>query len=496
MKAQIGTLSKRTAKAGAWTAGARLAGKAVDFVALIVLARFLGPSDFGLVAMAMTLIFIVEAIMELPLAAAMLRVPAPGPDVYSTAFTLGLLRGLIIAGFFVLCAWPLSYFYGEPRLVPLVMSLALAPAMRGCVSPMMVEYNRQMDFRRQAGLDVASKFIAITAAIVMAIVTRSYWSIAVGTVLVPLVSLVGSYVLAPMRPRLTLKEWPIFADILTWNLMSQILSALNWQVDRLVLPRFIPPAAFGRYAMANDLSALPFQVLSAPLATPLNVAFVTAHQNGGLDKTYLKACVGIFLLMAPVLCFGGIMAEPLVRTFLGAQWAEAAPVLTGLALASIGSIPALPMAPLAVSLNQSRQITLRNLIECAVRVPLTIVAVLAAGVLGAVIAKSVATLAVLVSTMMAVRSMIGISLRTQFVALAGPAAALLISGTPLAYVATLIHADGDIVMNLLRLAAAGILYVLTYVVAVYVISLRFGDVTGIGTLLNTIAARAVVRLKA
>ena len=149
--------------------------------------------------MAMTLIFIVEAVMELPLGAAMLRVPEPTAEVYNTAFTLGALRGLIIAGFFILCAWPISFFYGEPRLVPLVMSLALAPAMRGCVSPMLVEFNRRMDFRRQAGLDITSKTIAVTTAIIVAILTRSYWSIALGTILVAFVALVGSYWLAPMR---------------------------------------------------------------------------------------------------------------------------------------------------------------------------------------------------------------------------------------------------------------------------------------------------------
>ncbi|MDT3376698.1 lipopolysaccharide biosynthesis protein [Labrys neptuniae] len=495
MRAEIGALSKQTAKAGAWTAGARLAGKSVDFVALIVLARFLGPSDFGLVAMAMTLIFIVEAVMELPLGAAMLRVPEPTAEVYNTAFTLGALRGLIIAGFFILCAWPISFFYGEPRLVPLVMSLALAPAMRGCVSPMLVEFNRRMDFRRQAGLDITSKTIAVTTAIIVAILTRSYWSIALGTILVAFVALVGSYWLAPMRPRLTLKAWPVFADILTWNLMSQILSAINWQADRFILPRFIPPAAFGRYVMANDLSSLPFQVLAAPLGTPLNVAFVNAHQNGGLRNSYLKASVGIFLLMAPILCFGAIMAEHLIHVFLGPQWAEAAPILTGIALACIGSIPALPMAPLAVSLNKSRQITFRNLVEFAVRVPLTIAGILCFGVMGAIAAKALATLAVLVSTMMAVKSMIGLSYRAQLAAFVGPCAALVISALFLVYVSTLFQDSTDIVMNLVRIGAAGAVYLVTYVGSVYLMARWFGDAVGLTGLVDQLMSRARLRFR-
>ncbi|WP_448950124.1 lipopolysaccharide biosynthesis protein [Labrys neptuniae] len=496
MRGEIGSLSKRTAKASAWVAGARIAAKGVDLVALIVLARFLGPSDFGLVAMAMTLIFIVEAVMELPLSSAMLRVSNPGPDVYNTAFTLGLLRGLVIAGFFMICAWPLSYFYGEARLVPLVMSLALAPAMRGCVNPKMVEFNRQMDFRRQAGLDVLSKVVAMTAAIVMAVLTRSYWSIALGTILVPTVTLIGSFILVPMRPRFTLREWPIFADIVTWNLLSQVLTAINWQVDRLLLPRFINPAAFGRYAMANDLSALPFQMLSAPLATPLNVAFVTAHQNGGLGQTYVKACAGIFMIMAPILCFGGIMAGPLLHIFLGTQWLEAAPILTALALTSIFSVLSFPMAPLAFSLNQSRQITIRSLVEFVIRVPSAIVGILIFGVAGAVCARGLTSAAVLVSTMLAVRTLIGVPVRTQLRSLAGPVLALVIAGLPLAYVASVIQLDAGLVPSLLQVAAAGLAYVSLYVVGVYVTALWLGDVTGITTLLTSMLAGTGLRRRA
>ena len=58
------SLSARAFVAGIWTVGVRLLSRGVDFITLLVLARFLGPADFGLVAMAMTVVFIVEAILD------------------------------------------------------------------------------------------------------------------------------------------------------------------------------------------------------------------------------------------------------------------------------------------------------------------------------------------------------------------------------------------------------------------------------------------------
>src|ERR1700712_1950291 len=98
------SLSERTARASIWTVGSKLVSKAIDLVTLLCLARMLGPADFGLVAMAMTSVLITEAIFELPLGIALIRIPEPEltSGMYDTALTLGLIRGVVIS--VTLCA--------------------------------------------------------------------------------------------------------------------------------------------------------------------------------------------------------------------------------------------------------------------------------------------------------------------------------------------------------------------------------------------------------
>ena len=78
-------LSERTVRAGLLTTGARLFTKCLDFVTLLILARFLGPAEFGLVAMAMTAVLIVETLSEMPLGAALLNHQKPTESMYDTA---------------------------------------------------------------------------------------------------------------------------------------------------------------------------------------------------------------------------------------------------------------------------------------------------------------------------------------------------------------------------------------------------------------------------
>ena len=126
MQAEPAAFGHRAFNAGVWSIASRIAAKVIDLCTLLTLARLVGPDDFGLVAIAMTAVFVVEALFELPVAATLIRFDVLTPDRLHTAFTLGLLRGLVVAAMLVLVSLPLAAFCGEPRLIPLLAVLSIA----------------------------------------------------------------------------------------------------------------------------------------------------------------------------------------------------------------------------------------------------------------------------------------------------------------------------------------------------------------------------------
>jgi PST family polysaccharide transporter len=74
----------------------------------------LTPADFGLVAIAMTLVQICEAIFELPVVQILVRSEEITHPLLHTAFTLGTLRGLLLGGVLVALAWPLPLCMAMP----------------------------------------------------------------------------------------------------------------------------------------------------------------------------------------------------------------------------------------------------------------------------------------------------------------------------------------------------------------------------------------------
>lgn len=411
--AQSMSRSGQTVKAGAWVVSGKLCARLFDLALLLILSRLLTPDDFGLIALAMAPIFIGEAVLELPLVQALLRFDRPTKSMYDTAFTLSILRGLALAILFISLSVPLAHFYSEPRLTLLVCVLSLAPILRGTTSPKLVIFMKEMDFRREFLLDVFGKAVAFVVATSLAVTTKSYWAIAAATITAPIAMNILSYILAPYRPGFTLKDWKHFADMIGWNSLSQIIDATNWQMDRLLLGRFVPTEALGRYTIANDLITLPHRSFVTPLSRPLMANFTLQKTDADLSNAYSLSLSAIFLLMAPILLVLSMLSEPIVLILLGEKWLEAAPIAKWLAAIGILSLPVTPLAPLALSQDRTRFLTLRAFLELTVKLPTMIYGVVFYGIWGAIGARAITAALTLIATLLIVRKLIGLSLKRQ-----------------------------------------------------------------------------------
>ncbi|MBC7603516.1 MAG: oligosaccharide flippase family protein [Ramlibacter sp.] len=457
-------MARRAVGAGAWTVGTRLTAKLIDLAMLLCLARFLGPDEFGLVAMAMAAVFIVEALFELPMAAALIRVPELTPALLNTAFTLSLLRGLVIALLLVALSWPLAAFNDEPRLTGLLAMLALAPALRGLVNPRIIEYARALNFRPDTVMELSGKAVAFTVSVTIAITTHSYWAIAAATVCGPLVSTFLSYCIAPLRPRLTLTHWAHFSSLVGWNFLSQLCAALNWQIDRLLLPRLTTDTVFGQYAMSKQISEIPVQALIAPLARPTMAALAGAGDNR--SSRYLQLSHAVALVMIPVMGVPLLWPEPLVRVILGAAWLPAADALRWLSAVALIGLPAMLMGPLAMTLDRARSVAMRTLIELLVRLPLVWLGAVHFGIPGAIAGSAIATAAGTLAALFIVRRLIGVGLARQLMTLWRPLAAMLPAGAVLWFAKPTVMTAAGLPELLIRAVPFGALYVLVYALGV------------------------------
>ena len=333
--------------------------------------------------------------------------------MYDTAFTLSIFKGLFFVLLLILLAGPMAKFYGEPRLFILICVLSLTNLFYSTISPRTVEFMKQMDFRRDFLMDVSGKIFALIIATWIAVTTRSYWAIAAATLTTPIVMTAVSYWVAPYKPRITLSDWPLFKDMVGWHTLSQVIFALNWQISRILLGRFVPTNELGQFAIADDLVAVPTKSVLTPLERPLMANFAMCSDDNDLRQRFDLAQNAVFGSVAPVFISLCLLAGPVVWILFGQKWMGAVPIIRWLSFAALFFLPVACITPLAMSMNKTRYVTIIRTVELCIKLPAILVGLYYYGLTGALYAILLSMIGSFIVSFFIVKRLLGSSIGHQ-----------------------------------------------------------------------------------
>ncbi len=142
----MSSITGRLIKGSMWLSLSRAIVNGLATLSTFVLAWYLSPADFGLVALATTMLLIVTTVTELSLTQALIRHEAPTESHFSAAWTLNATRGLILCFFFAACAWPASVVYEDPRLFGVMVALGFSVLLGSMTNPRLIMLQRKLIF--------------------------------------------------------------------------------------------------------------------------------------------------------------------------------------------------------------------------------------------------------------------------------------------------------------------------------------------------------------
>ncbi|MCJ2055397.1 lipopolysaccharide biosynthesis protein [Methylobacterium sp. J-048] len=407
-------LTVKTLRGAVWSVAARTSSRVIDLVTLLVLARLLTPADFGLTAIAVSLISIVEMVLEVPLVQALMRLPRIEKSHLDTAFTLGLLRGGVIAILMMLAAWPVAHIYDDSRLIALILVLALGPIARSLASPAMVHFFRDLNFRVSFVTAFSGKIIAALISVATLYAGGGYWALVINPVVSIWIPTILSYVLAPYRPKLSLEKLRAFSAFTGWFTSAQILTAFSWQYDRIFLGYNVEKAVLGRYSLASDFSVMPTESLIGPAMRPVMAAFATmADDRRRLGLSFLKAARLTMFIALPAGIGIALTSDQIITVILGSQWSSAAVYLRWLSLAIMFTAYYQPVYSLCLAIDRPNLLVQINIFEVASKIPLMTAAFYEGGLLLMLYARVLAAVALLLVSAVYARRVLGIGIAVQ-----------------------------------------------------------------------------------
>jgi PST family polysaccharide transporter len=383
----------RLARGALWIAVARILVSLIGVGSTLLLARLLTPGDFGLVAIATTISAIVGSVTELSLASALVQHRAPEEEHFHTAFTLNGLRAVIIAVALCLAAGPIAGVYGDPRLGPVMVVVALTGLAYGFTNPKLVLMTRELVFWQDFVVNVSQKLAGFLIAAAIALAFRSYWALILGSAAAQVLALILSYVIRPYRPRLGWARARELFSFSVWLTLGQGVNTLNWNLDKLVAGYVYGPSLLGTYTVGDNLAVLPTREVTAPIAHTLFPGFARmADDPARLRHAYLRAQGLLCAIAFPVGIGFAAVAHLVVPLALGPQWTGAVFVIQ--MVATVNGLQALttPMQPLAMALGETRLLFMRDLVGLLIRLPAIAVGMALAGFPGILYGRAAAAL--------------------------------------------------------------------------------------------------------
>lgn len=377
-------LGRRVAKGATWVALLRFSVRSIGLVSTIILARLLVPQDFGLVALAMMTVALLDTMAQFGFESALVRDQKAGRAHYDTAWTLAVLRGLCTALVLVAAAEPIARFYEDDRLETILYVLALIPVVQGFRNVGIVNFQKNLHFRKEFQLRVMMKFSAFFVVVPLAYLWRDYWALVAGLLTSRTVGLILSYVMHPYRPRLSLAEWRPLINFGKWMLGYNILSFFGQKLDIILLGKFLDAKTVGIYSVSHEISSLPTTEITLPISRALFPGYAKiADDRDRMVEGYLIALAFMIAVAGPLGIGIAVTAEHIIRVFLGVKWLEALPFITILAIYGVFRLPAGALTgPVLLALNRPSLLTYMTLTTIAVRAPVLLVGVIYFGALG------------------------------------------------------------------------------------------------------------------
>lgn len=317
---------------------ARLCAQAANFFlrlgSLIVLARLLGPKDFGLVGMVTAFTGVLMLFRDFGLSAAAIQRTTVTEEQISTLFWINIVVGMLLGLLAVAGAPAIAAFYNEPRLVGVTAVLALGFVFNAAGAQHSVLLQRQMRFTALAIVNTVALIVGTAIAIGGAKAGYGYWALVAMTVTTPLVSTVGFWLTTawiPGRPhrRAGIRSMMRFGGTVTLNgLIAYVAS----NFDKILLGRYWGVDALGIYGRAYQLINIPTDNLNSAAGEVAYSALSRLQDDPARLKNYfLKGYSVILALTFPITVACALFADDMILVLLGPKWAAAAPIFRFLA---------------------------------------------------------------------------------------------------------------------------------------------------------------------
>lgn len=329
------TLSQKVARSGIWAFTLRIIERSFSLIKLIILARILAPSDFGLMGVALLTMATLEAFSQTGFQQALIQKKDDIKAYLDTVWTVLILRGVLLFIILYLIAPYAAVFFKAPQARFIIQVMGISLLLEVFTNIGVIYFQKELEFNKQFIYQLSGTLADFIVAISAALILRNTWALVFGFFAGNVARFIVSYLIHPFRPHINfdlVKTRELFG-FGKWVFGSSVLVFLLIQGDDIFVGKILGVTLLGFYQMAYKFSNIPATEYSHLIATVIFPAYSKLQHNlSKLREAYFKVLQLTGLISIPLA--GGILilGQDFTTIFLGEKWLPMVPAMQILAL--------------------------------------------------------------------------------------------------------------------------------------------------------------------
>lgn len=305
----------------AWSLGAEIARYTIQPIVAIVLARLLSPHDFGLVAMCLVSISLLQVFKDGGLGDVIIR--DKDESVVDFAFSAQLAIAIVLSALVLLLAPMIAVAFSQPQLTGPIRVLALTFLISPFIDIPIRLSQRQLNFRVTFIHTVLAPLLGGIVSVSLAFAGWRHWSLIMGTLCGQITSALILPFLTHWRPRFRFSTRGR-KDQIVFGLHMTAQAMLRWlrnSIAKLSLGMAGGTMQLGIFEVAQQAANMPYNCIGGSLQK-LAFPVFSKHVREGKNPApaFLSVVHRLSLISIPLGFFLGWSARDGIHLLLGDEW--------------------------------------------------------------------------------------------------------------------------------------------------------------------------------
>ncbi len=394
-----GSLNARFMRSSIFTLGGYGMGQALRLASNLILTRLLFPEAFGLMALVAVIMQGLAMFSDVGVSPAIMQSKRGDDQKFlDTAWTIQVMRGVMLWAFACIIAIPVAGLYQEPLLAWILPCAGISLLISGFNPTRIDTANRHLLLGRLTGLDLIAQASGIVIAVILAWYLHSVWALVISGIASSSILLALYNLYLPGQRNHFHWERKSADELIgfgKWIFLSTICGFLYMQGDKLLLGKYLPLDQFGIYNIGFFLASFPLLmggVMTRKVLIPVyreRPPIESVENFRKLQKMRFLLTAAMFALTGAVSLAGVV----LINLMYDPRYAMAGAVVVLIAAMQIPQMLVLTYEQAALAAGDSRRFFVLSAARAVLTLGCLVGGLALGGLFGALIGQGVAGLA-------------------------------------------------------------------------------------------------------